>query len=73
MLFPKFPDTFTHKMRVMIFGLATIVSIVVAIIIANFMSDSIVQTIMWIVFSLLTLIFISLTVYSGIKAYFINE
>ena len=73
MLIPKLPDTVSYKFRTFIFGLATVVSIIVAIVISNFMSDSIVQTIMWIVFSLFTVIFLSLTVYSGIKAYFINE
>ena len=73
MLIPKLPDTVSYKFRTFIFGLATVVSIIVAIVISNFMSDSVVQTIMWIVFSLFTVIFLSLTVYSGIKAYFINE
>ncbi|HJE18917.1 MAG TPA: hypothetical protein K8V35_01000 [Aliicoccus persicus] len=73
MLIPKLPDTVSYKFRTFIFGLATVVSIIVAIVISNFMSDSIVQTIMWIVFSLFTVIFLSMTVYSGIKAHFINE
>ncbi len=73
MLIPKWPDTVSYKFRAFLFGIGTIVSIIVAIVISNFMSVSIVQTIMWIVFSLFTLIFLSITVYSGIKAYFINE
>lgn len=72
MRIPKFPNTFSYKLRAIIFFLVTIWIIVVAIVISNFMATDIVRNVMWIVFMGVAFVTLIISVYSAIKAFFYN-
>ena len=73
MRIPKFPDTFSYKLRAIVFGLATVWIIIVASVMSNFMATDIVRNVMWIVFISAAVITLIITVYSAIMAFFYNE
>lgn len=72
MKIPKFPDTFSYKLRAIIFFLVTIWIVIVASVMSNFMATDIVRNVMWIVFMGVAVVTLIISIYSAIKAFFNN-